>query len=127
MHAVTRRARQIARFVRAAVPRGMRAAVVAGEARLTDLGGRERAESLDVPLGLVVDVRLARTMAALAAERGRRRAGIVDLSMLRAGETAGVRVMTDRARLGPGVAGRWDATTTGAAGGCATTCLASTM
>ena len=56
--------------MRAALPAGVCAAVVAGEARLADLRRLHRAELQDVPLGVVVDVRLSRTMTALASELG---------------------------------------------------------
>ena len=72
---------------------------------MTDLGGRERAESLDVPLGVVVDVRLTGTMATLAAERGRRRAGSLTCPCLALARPLAC-VSADRARLGTGVARR---------------------
>ena len=52
--------------VRAAFPPGMRAAVVAGEARLADVRRLHRAKLQDVPLGVVVNVRLPGAVAALA-------------------------------------------------------------
>ena len=63
-------------------------------------------ESLDVPLGVVVDVRLARTVAALAAERGRGRAGILGLAVPRVRDALRCRLMTEDAGVRAGVAGR---------------------
>ena len=77
--AVARRAREVPRGVRAALPAGMRSAVVAGEARLADLRRLHRAKLQDVPLGVVVDVRLPGAVAALAPVRRRRRPRILRL------------------------------------------------
>ena len=55
------------------------AAVVAGQAGLADLRRLHLAELPDVPLGVVVDVRLPGPVAALAAVRRRRRARVLRL------------------------------------------------
>jgi hypothetical protein len=79
---------------------------VAGETGLVDLGRFQLCESLDMSLGVVVDMRLAGTVAALAPEGGGWRSGILRLSVPRAREACRMRVMTERTRLGPGVASR---------------------
>ena len=72
MDTVARRARQAPRLVRAALPPDMRSAVVARQACLTDVCRLHRAELPDVPLGVVVDMRLPGAMATLAAVGCRR-------------------------------------------------------
>ena len=104
--AVTRRAREIPRFVHTAFPARVVAAVVATEARLVDVGWRRTGESLDVSLGFVVDVRLARAVAGLATVRGGRRAGMRRLPVARALEIRRVVSMTDGAGIGAGISRR---------------------
>jgi len=101
--AMTRRAREIPGFVHAAFPARVVAAVVAAEARLVDVGWRDTGESLDVSLGFVVDMRLARTVTGLAAMRGGRRSGIRRLPVSRALEIRRVVSMTDGAGIGAGI------------------------
>ena len=72
--AVARDAREIAALVPAAFPSRVSAAVVARQARLVHLRGLHLPELQDVPLGVIVHVRLAGAVAALAAVGGRGRA-----------------------------------------------------
>ena len=96
--------------MRAAFPARVIAAVVAGQARLVDFGGLHLRELPDVPLRVVVDVRLARAVAALAAVRGGRRARILRLRVLGAFQRVALVGVTDDARVAAGITrrqGRW--------------------
>src|SRR6185436_11472918 len=77
-------ARQISAFVSAAFPPGVFAAVVTGEARLADLARLHLAELADVLFRIVVHVRLAGTVAALAAVGRCWRARILRVGVRRA-------------------------------------------
>ena len=102
--AMAGRARQVARLVRAALPPCVRAAVVARQTRAIDLGRFHRLELRDLALGLVVDVRLSRTMAALASELGGWRSRVGGLPVLRALEAGFLIGVTQHARVAAGVA-----------------------
>ena len=106
VHAVTGRAREVSRFVGAAFPPRVTAAIVAGETGLAHLGRLERAESLDVSLRVVVDVCLPGTVAALAAECGRGRSRILRLPVARVLDALGLIVVTEDAGVSTGVAWR---------------------
>ena len=106
VHAVARGAAEIPRGVGAGLPACVSAAVVAGETRVVDLAWLQFLEFLDLPFRVVVDVRLARTMAALAAERGCGRAGILGLPVLRVRDALCLCLMTDDAGIRSGVARR---------------------
>src|SRR4029450_7038391 len=67
VHAVARRAGEVAALVSAALPPRVGAAVVTGETGLVDLRGLDLPEFQNVSLGVVVDVRLTGTVTALAA------------------------------------------------------------
>ena len=82
MHAVAGRAAQVARFVRAALPSGMRTSAMAIQAGGAGDGGRDLPELQDVALRIVVDVSLARTVAAFAALLRRRRPRVERLRVL---------------------------------------------
>ncbi len=103
---MARGAREIPRGVGAGFPARVRPAVVAGQTGLADFGWLEFFEFLDLALGIVVDVRLARTMAALAAERGGRRARVLDLPVPRVRHALFLRLVTHDAGIGAGVARR---------------------
>ena len=104
VHRVARHAGQIAGGVSAAVPHRVLGLVVARHAGLVGLARRHLGELQDVPLGIVVDVRLAGTVARLAALVGGGRArnlrvpvsGAVKIGSVVAGET---RVLPDVAPL----------------------------
>ena len=97
VHAVAGGAGEIPRGVGAGLPARMRAAVVAAETGLGDLGRFQFLEFLDVSLGVVIDVRLAGTMAAFAAERGGGRAGILGLPVPRVRNALRLRVVAEDA------------------------------
>ena len=103
MDAVARRAGEIAAVVRAALPRRVRAAIVAGEARLADFLRLHRGELQDVSLGVVVDVRLAGAVAALAALAGGRRARILRLAVLAGVDARFLIGVAADAGIGPGI------------------------
>ena len=102
--AMAGRAREVARLVRAALPPCVCAAVVARQTRTIDLGRFHRLELRDLSLGVVVDVRLSRTMTALASELGDRRSPVGGLPVLRALEACFLIGVTQQARVGAGVA-----------------------
>src|SRR3954470_19734816 len=104
--AVARDARQVSALVRASFPPGVHAAGVTAETGLVGRGRGRLREFHDVPLGVVVDVRLSGTMAALAAVRGCRRAWIFALAMRRALERVALAFVTHHARVGAGVGAR---------------------
>src|SRR3954470_14956668 len=104
--AVARDARQVSALVRASFPPGVHAAVVTAETGLVGRGRRRLREFHDVPLGVVVDVRLPGTVAALAAVRGCRRAWILALAVGRALERVALAFVTHHARIGAGVGAR---------------------
>jgi len=79
---------------------------VTAETVLVDLVRLECFEFLDVPLGIVIDVRLARTVATLAAQRGCRRAGILGLSVPRARDGLRLGLVADLAGVRADVTGR---------------------
>ena len=103
--AVTGGAGEIARFVGASLPAGVVAAVVAGQAGLVDVDRLQGAELLDVPLRFVVHVRLARPVTAFAAERGRRRAGILCPAVPRMRDVVALGLVAHHAGVHAGVAG----------------------
>jgi hypothetical protein len=70
VHAVAGRARHVARVVHAALEVRVRALVVAAQTRSVDVTGRHRREAFDFRLVARIDVRLAWTVAALAASVG---------------------------------------------------------
>ena len=90
--------------MRAALPPCVCAAVVAGQTRAIDLGRLQLLELRDVPLGVVVDVRLPRTVAALASELGGWRSRVGGLPVLRALEAGFLIGVTQHARVAAGVA-----------------------
>ena len=103
VHAVAGGAGEVAPVVRTAFPARVRPAIVAREAGLVDLGRLQGAELLDVPFRLVVHVRLARAVAALAAERRRRRARILGLPVPGMFDVAALFVVADHTRVSAGV------------------------
>ena len=106
MHAVARRAREITRRVGAPIPTRVGPAVVAAETGLVHLGRFQLFEPLDVPLRVVIDVLLAWTVAAFAAERGGGRAGILGLPVPRLRHRLRLGVMAENTGIRSGVAGR---------------------
>src|SRR5262245_31588892 len=106
--AMAGRAREIAALVGTAFPAGVVAAVVTGQAGLVDVASRCRlVETPDVFLRIVVHVRLAGAVTALASERGHRRPRILGLSMLRTQQVRFVGVVAREASGGSGIrAGR---------------------
>src|SRR5262249_39073731 len=84
---------------RAAFPARVRAAVVTGETRPVDLRGRHLFELSDVPLRLVVDVRLSRTVAALAPVGRFWRARVLRLTVRRTLERVSLVGVTRDARV----------------------------
>jgi hypothetical protein len=83
-----------------------RAAVVAREARLADVRRLHRAKLQDVPLGVVVHVRLPGAVAALAPVGRRRRPRILRLPVLRALEAGLLVGVADDAGIAPDISGR---------------------
>jgi len=106
VHAVARRTGQVAALVRAAFPSGVFSAVVTGETGRVDLARLHLREFLNVAFLFVVDVRLPRTVTALAAVGRGRSTGVLRLRMLRALERFFLRGVTRRAGIAAGVAGR---------------------
>ena len=104
--AVARRARDVPGGVRAGLPAGMRSAVVAGEARLADVRRLHRAKLQDVPLGVVVNVRLPGAVAALAPVGRRRRPRILRLPVFRALEAGLLIGVANDAGIAPDIASR---------------------
>jgi len=102
--AVARGARQVAPIVRAAFPSRVRAAVVTGETRLVDLRGLHLFELQDVPLRVVVHVRLPRTMAALAPVSGLGRPRVFCLRVRCALERVTLVAVTRHTGVAPDVA-----------------------
>ena len=92
--------------MRAALPARVTAAIVAGEAGLVHLGRLERAESLDVSLRVVVDMRLPWTVTALAAECGRGDSRILRLPVARVLDVLRLIVVAEDAGVSTGVACR---------------------
>src|SRR5688572_15409696 len=75
-------AREVAAFMPAALPAGMRAAAMTRQARATGFGRRRLRELQDVALRIIVDMRLAGAVTTLATLLGRRRPLIEHLRVL---------------------------------------------
>ncbi len=103
MHAVAGGAGQVARFVRAALPAGVRAAAMAIQAGGTGFRRRGLSEPQDVALRIVVDMGLAGAVTAFAVLLRRRRPRVERLRVLGALER-GLHVgMTQQARVAAGI------------------------
>jgi hypothetical protein len=106
VHAVTRRAGQVARLVHAALPSGVRAAVMARETSRTRLGRLHRRDADHVAFGIIIHVSLTWPMTAFATAGGGGGARVGRLAVRSAPKTGLLLFVTEHARIAACIAGR---------------------